>query len=60
MHFKNALLPVITIIGIEVGVLFRRRGFTETFLGCREGGGASCLKPSLPAIFPIIQAFYRA
>ncbi len=54
--FKNALLPVITIIGIEVGVLFAGAVLTETIFGL-SGVGRILFEAITARDFPIIQAF---
>ena len=54
--FRNALLPITTVIGLEVGTLFAGAILTETIFGL--AGVGSILFDSIQARdFPVIQAF---
>ena len=53
---RNALLPVITIIGIQVGTLFAGAVLTETIFGL-AGVGRILFEAITARDFPIIQAF---
>jgi peptide/nickel transport system permease protein len=54
--FRNALLPVITIIGLQVGTLFAGAVLTETIFGL-AGVGRILFEAITARDFPIIQAF---
>ncbi|MEN4013332.1 MAG: ABC transporter permease [Chloroflexota bacterium] len=54
--FRNALLPIITIIGIQVGTLFAGAVLTETIFGL-AGVGRILFEAITARDFPIIQAF---
>ena len=54
--FRNALLPVVTVIGIQVGTLFAGAVLTETIFGL-AGVGRILFEAITARDFPIIQAF---
>jgi peptide/nickel transport system permease protein len=54
--FRNALLPVVTIIGIETGVVFAGAVLTESIFGL-AGVGRILFEAITARDFPIIQAF---
>ncbi|MCF6278115.1 MAG: ABC transporter permease [Anaerolineales bacterium] len=54
--FRNALLPVITIIGLQVGTLFAGAVLTETIFGI-AGVGRMLFEAITARDFPIVQAF---
>ena len=54
--FRNALLPVITIIGLQVGTLFAGAVLTETIFGF-AGVGRMLFEAITARDFPIVQAF---
>ncbi len=54
--FRNALLPIVTIIGIQVGTLFAGAVLTETIFGL-AGVGRILFEAITARDFPIIQAF---
>lgn len=53
---RNALLPIVTIIGLEVGVLFSGALLTETIFGL-SGVGRMLYEAITARDYPIIQAF---
>jgi peptide/nickel transport system permease protein len=53
---RNAMLPIITIIGLEVGVLFAGALLTETIFGL-SGVGRILYEAITARDYPIIQAF---
>ena len=53
---RNALLPVITIIGLQVGTLFAGAVLTETIFGF-AGVGRMLFEAITARDFPIVQAF---
>ena len=54
--FRNALLPVITIIGLQVGTLFAGAVLTETIFGF-AGIGRMLFEAITARDFPIVQGF---
>ena len=54
--FRNALLPIITIIGLQLGILFSRAILTETIFSL-AGVGRSLFEAITARDFPIIQGF---
>jgi peptide/nickel transport system permease protein len=54
--FRNALLPVVTIIGLQVGTLFAGAVLTETIFGF-AGVGRMLFEAITARDFPIVQAF---
>ena len=54
--FRNALLPIVTIVGIEIGVLFAGAVLTESIFGL-AGVGRILFEAITARDFPIIQAF---
>ena len=53
---RNALLPVVTIIGLQVGTLFAGAVLTETIFGF-AGVGRMLFEAITARDFPIVQAF---
>jgi peptide/nickel transport system permease protein len=53
---RNALLPIVTIIGLEVGILFAGAVLTETIFGI-AGVGRMLFEAITARDFPIIQGF---
>lgn len=53
---RNALLPVVTIIGIELGVIFSGAVLTETIFGL-AGVGRMLYEAITARDYPIVQAF---
>jgi peptide/nickel transport system permease protein len=54
--FRNALLPIATIIGLQVGTLFAGAVLTETIFGL-AGVGRMLFEAITARDFPIVQAF---
>jgi len=54
--FRNALLPIITIIGLQLGTLFAGAVLTETIFGL-AGVGRMLFEAITARDFPIVQAF---
>ncbi len=54
--FRNALLPIATIIGLQVGILFSGAVLTETIFGL-AGVGRMLFEAITARDFPIVQAF---
>jgi peptide/nickel transport system permease protein len=54
--FRNALLPISTIIGLEVGTIFAGAVLTETIFGL-AGVGSILFDSITSRDFPVIQAF---
>ncbi len=54
--FRNALLPIVTIIGLQVGTLFAGAVLTETIFGL-AGVGRMLFEAITARDFPIVQAF---
>jgi peptide/nickel transport system permease protein len=54
--FRNALLPIITIIGLQVGTLFAGAVLTESIFGF-AGVGRMLFEAITARDFPIVQAF---
>ena len=54
--FRNALLPVITIIGLQVGTLFAGAVLTETIFGF-AGIGRMLFEAITARDFPVVQGF---
>ncbi len=54
--FRNALLPVVTIIGLQLGTLFAGAVLTETIFGL-AGVGRMLFEAITARDFPIIQGF---
>jgi len=54
--FRNAMLPVVTIIGLQVGTLFAGAVLTETIFGI-AGVGRMLFEAITARDFPIVQAF---
>lgn len=54
--FRNAMLPVVTIIGLQVGTLFAGAVLTETIFGF-AGVGRMLFEAITARDFPIVQAF---
>jgi peptide/nickel transport system permease protein len=53
---RNAMLPVVTIIGLQVGTLFAGAVLTETIFGF-AGVGRMLFEAITARDFPIVQAF---
>jgi peptide/nickel transport system permease protein len=53
---RNAMLPIVTIIGLQVGTLFAGAVLTETIFGL-AGVGRILFEAITARDFPIIQAF---
>jgi len=53
---RNALLPVVTIIGLQLGTLFAGALLTETIFGL-AGVGRMLFEAITARDFPIVQAF---
>ncbi|HZD56812.1 MAG TPA: ABC transporter permease [Anaerolineales bacterium] len=54
--FRNALLPIVTIIGLQMGTLFAGAVLTETIFGL-AGVGRMLFEAITARDFPIVQAF---
>ncbi|NOX61122.1 MAG: ABC transporter permease [Chloroflexi bacterium] len=54
--FRNALLPIVTIIGLQLGILFSGAILTETIFSL-AGVGRSLFEAITARDFPIIQGF---
>ncbi|MEA3396192.1 MAG: ABC transporter permease [Chloroflexota bacterium] len=54
--FRNALLPIVTVIGLQVGTLFAGAVLTESIFGL-AGVGRILFEAITARDFPIIQAF---
>lgn len=54
--FRNALLPIVTIIGLQMGTLFAGAVLTETIFGF-AGVGRMLFEAITARDFPIVQAF---
>jgi peptide/nickel transport system permease protein len=54
--FRNALLPIITIIGLQLGTLFAGAVLTESIFGL-AGVGRMLFEAITARDFPIVQAF---
>jgi peptide/nickel transport system permease protein len=54
--FRNALLPIVTIIGLQLGTLFAGAVLTETIFGL-AGVGRMLFEAITARDFPIVQAF---
>ncbi len=54
--FRNALLPIVTIIGLQMGTLFAGAVLTETIFGI-AGVGRILYEAITARDFPIVQAF---
>lgn len=54
--FRNALLPVVTIVGLQLGVLFGGAILTETIFGL-AGVGRMLFEAITARDFPVIQGF---
>jgi peptide/nickel transport system permease protein len=54
--FRNALLPIVTIVGLQLGVLFSGAILTETVFSL-AGVGRSLFEAITARDFPIIQGF---
>jgi peptide/nickel transport system permease protein len=54
--FRNALLPIITIIGLQVGTIFAGAVLTESIFGL-AGVGRILFEAITARDYPIIQAF---
>lgn len=54
--FRNALLPIVTIIGLQVGTLFAGAVLTETIFGL-AGVGRMLFEAITARDFPVVQAF---
>jgi peptide/nickel transport system permease protein len=54
--FRNALLPIVTIIGLQLGVVFSGAILTETIFSL-AGVGRSLFEAITARDFPIIQGF---
>jgi peptide/nickel transport system permease protein len=54
--FRNALLPIVTIIGLQLGVLFAGAVLTESIFGL-SGVGRMLFEAITARDFPIVQAF---
>ena len=54
--FRNALLPVVTIVGLQFGVVFAGAVLTETIFGF-SGVGRMLFEAITARDFPIIQGF---
>jgi len=54
--FRNALLPIVTIIGLQVGTLFAGAVLTESIFG-RAGVGRMLFEAITARDFPVVQGF---
>jgi peptide/nickel transport system permease protein len=54
--FRNALLPIVTIIGLQLGILFAGAVLTESIFGL-AGVGRMLFEAITARDFPIIQGF---
>ena len=54
--FRNALLPIVTIIGLQVGTIFAGAVLTESIFGL-AGVGRILFEAITARDYPIIQAF---
>ena len=54
--FRNSLLPIVTIIGLQLGVIFGGAVLTETIFGL-AGVGRTLFEAITARDFPIIQGF---
>ena len=54
--FRNALLPIVTIVGLQLGVVFSGAILTETIFSL-AGVGRSLFEAITARDFPIIQGF---
>ncbi|MBN2501723.1 MAG: ABC transporter permease [Anaerolineales bacterium] len=54
--FRNALLPIVTIIGLQVGTLFAGAVLTESIFGL-AGVGRMLFEAITARDFPVVQAF---
>jgi peptide/nickel transport system permease protein len=54
--FRNAMLPIVTIVGLQVGALFAGAVLTETIFGL-AGVGRMLFEGITARDFPIIQGF---
>ncbi len=54
--FRNALLPIVTIIGLQVGTLFAGAVLTETIFGL-AGVGRMLFEAITARDFPVVQGF---
>jgi peptide/nickel transport system permease protein len=54
--FRNALLPIVTIIGLQLGILFSGAILTETIFSL-AGVGRSLFEAITARDYPIIQGF---
>jgi peptide/nickel transport system permease protein len=54
--FRNALLPIVTVIGLQLGTLFAGAVLTETIFGL-AGVGRMLFEGITARDFPIVQAF---
>lgn len=54
--FRNALLPVVTIVGLQLGTILGGAVLTETIFGL-AGVGRSVVEATLSRDFPVIQGF---
>jgi ABC-type dipeptide/oligopeptide/nickel transport system permease component len=54
--FRNALLPIVTIVGLQFGTLFAGAVLTETIFGL-AGVGRMLFEAITARDFPIVQAF---
>nr|MBA3533362.1 ABC transporter permease [Ardenticatenales bacterium] len=54
--FRNALLPIVTIIGLQLGALLGGAVLTETIFGL-AGVGRSLFEAITARDYPIVQAF---
>ena len=54
--FRNALLPIVTIVGLQLGVIFAGAVLTESIFGL-SGVGRMLYEAITARDFPIVQAF---
>lgn len=54
--FRNSLLPIVTIVGLQLGVIFGGAVLTETIFGL-AGVGRTLFEAITARDFPIIQGF---
>ena len=54
--FRNALLPVVTIVGLQLGTILGGAVLTETIFGL-AGVGRSVVEATFSRDFPVLQGF---
>jgi peptide/nickel transport system permease protein len=54
--FRNALLPLVTIVGLQLGTILGGAVLTETIFGL-AGVGRSVVEATFARDFPVLQGF---